>query len=169
MNNRLAVIHWFPLEQYPPSQNLLNYFGDRANFSVLACSTHNVACDLSEIAIDRARRYCGDAPNIEFHAEDIRSGIPAHDVQVCLVSDVLYYLSSREIASFAIELASRMSFSGQLVFANEWNKSYRDLTHPEKACQAIVKTGRWAQLSFQQRSIDEDSCLWVGVFEVTKG
>lgn len=128
-----------------------------------------IACDLSDIAVDRARRYCSDAPNVEFHAQDIRSGIPAHDVQVCLVSDVLYYLSAREISSFAIELASRMSASGQMVFANEWNKSYRDLTHPEKACQVILNTGHWKKLSFEQKSVDEDSCLWVGVFEVTKG
>ncbi len=128
-----------------------------------------IACDLSDVAIDRACRYLGDAPHVKFLAQDIRRGIPAHDVQVCLVSDVLYYLSPREISSFAIELASRMNSSGQMVFANEWNKSYRDLTHPEKACQVILNTGRWAKLSFAQKSIDEDSCLWVGVFEVTKG
>jgi 2-polyprenyl-3-methyl-5-hydroxy-6-metoxy-1,4-benzoquinol methylase len=128
-----------------------------------------IACDLSDIAIDRARRYCGDALNVEFHAQDIRSGIPAHDVQVCLVSDVLYYLSPREISSFAIELASRMNPSGQMVFVNEWNKSYRDLTHPEKACQVILNTGRWTRLSFAKKAVNENGCLWVGVFEVTKG
>ena len=128
-----------------------------------------IDCDLSDIAVDRARRYCGDALHVEFHAQDIRSGIPAHDVQVCLVSDVLYYLSPREISSFAMELASRMNSAGQMVFANEWNRSYRDLTHPEKACQVILNTGRWTKLSFEQKSVDEDGCLWGGVFEVTKG
>lgn len=67
------------------------------------------------LRLDHARRYCGDAPHVEFHAQDIRSGIPVHDVQVCLVSDVLYYLSPREISSFAIELASRMNSSGPMV------------------------------------------------------
>lgn len=38
---RLAVVHWFPLEQYPPARNLLNYFGDEPDFCVLACTTHH--------------------------------------------------------------------------------------------------------------------------------
>jgi hypothetical protein len=38
---RLAVIHWFPLEQYPPAQNLLNYFSNRPDFDVLCCTTSN--------------------------------------------------------------------------------------------------------------------------------
>jgi 16S rRNA A1518/A1519 N6-dimethyltransferase RsmA/KsgA/DIM1 with predicted DNA glycosylase/AP lyase activity len=75
-----------------------------------------VACELSETVIDRARSYCGDCANIEFYTQDIRCAIPAQGVQVCLVSDVLYYLSPRERTSFVIELASRMNFSGQLIF-----------------------------------------------------
>ena len=37
---RLAVVHWFPLEQYPPARNLVNYFGDDPGFCVLVCTTH---------------------------------------------------------------------------------------------------------------------------------
>ena len=128
-----------------------------------------IACDLSDIAIDRARTHCGDSANIEFNVQDIRHGIPAHNVHVCLVSDVLYYLSPREISVFANQLASRMNSTGKLVFANEWSNGYHDLTHPKKACEVILNTGRWVQLSFAQKASGAGGSLWVGVFEVTKG
>lgn len=38
---RLAVIHWFPVEQYPPALNLLTYFADLPEWEVLAFSTCN--------------------------------------------------------------------------------------------------------------------------------
>lgn len=38
---RIAVLHWFPVEQYPPTMNLLNYFGSVQELEVLTCSTHN--------------------------------------------------------------------------------------------------------------------------------
>ena len=41
MSIRFAVVHWFPLEQYPPAQNLLVHFSKQPDFSVLACSTDN--------------------------------------------------------------------------------------------------------------------------------
>lgn len=37
--HRLAIVHWFPLEQFPPAQNLINFFTDHAEFQVLCCST----------------------------------------------------------------------------------------------------------------------------------
>ncbi len=130
---------------------------------------HVVACDLSCIAIDHARKYCGEAKNIEFHCLDIRQGIPSQGIDVCLVSDVLYYLSPREIEAFAVELASAMNVGGLLIFANEWNSAYRDLTHPEKACRSIVVAKHWRQRSFEQCVSDELCSHWIGVFEVLKG
>jgi hypothetical protein len=36
---RLAIVHWFPLEQFPPVQNILEFFGEQSNFQVLCCAT----------------------------------------------------------------------------------------------------------------------------------
>ncbi len=33
---KLAVIHWFPLEQYPPATNLLDYFARQPDWRVSA-------------------------------------------------------------------------------------------------------------------------------------
>ena len=127
-----------------------------------------VACDLSAEAIRRAQRYCDGLSNLQFHCVDIRHQIPANDVQVCLVSDVIYYLSAREIREFATELSSRMSDTGLLVLANEWNSDYRELTHPEKAVQYVDVTGRWRRVSLEHHDQGEQGSHWIAVFEVVK-
>jgi hypothetical protein len=38
-NIRLAVIHWFPLEQFPPAQNMLNFLASQPNNHILCCTT----------------------------------------------------------------------------------------------------------------------------------
>lgn len=38
---RIAVIHWFPLEYYPPATNVLNYFGCQAETETYAFSSEN--------------------------------------------------------------------------------------------------------------------------------
>ena len=131
-------------------------------------ATQVVACDLSAKAIQRAQRFCDGLSNLQFHCVDIRHRIPANDVHVCLVSDVIYYLSAREIREFAIELSSRMSDTGLLVIANEWNTDYRDLTHPEKAVQWIGATGRWRRLSLEHHAQGEQGSHLIAVFEVVK-
>ena len=131
-------------------------------------ATQIVACDLSEEAIQRAQRYCAGVGNLQFHCVDIRHQIPANDVHVCLVSDVIYYLSAREIREFATQLSSRMSPNGLLVIANEWNTGYRELTHPEKAVQWIGATGWWRRLSLEHHAQGERGSHWIAVFEVVK-
>ncbi len=38
---RIFVLHWHPLEQYPPTMNLLNYFSGFPDCAVAVCSSHN--------------------------------------------------------------------------------------------------------------------------------
>ena len=38
---KVFVLHWFPLEQYPPVMNLCNYFGDRSDYCVEVSTTRN--------------------------------------------------------------------------------------------------------------------------------
>ncbi len=41
---RIFVLHWQPLEQYPPTKNLLNCFSSFPDCSVAVCSAHNDRC-----------------------------------------------------------------------------------------------------------------------------
>lgn len=36
---RLAVVHWFPLEQFPPAQNMLNFLASQLKSDILCCTT----------------------------------------------------------------------------------------------------------------------------------
>ncbi|MFN9290855.1 MAG: class I SAM-dependent methyltransferase, partial [Planctomyces sp.] len=56
-----------------------------------------VACDLSEMAVQRAQAYCSDLSNVRFLATDVRDRLPEGSFDECLASDVLYYLSPSEI------------------------------------------------------------------------
>ncbi len=38
---RIFVLHWHPLEQYPPTMNLLNYFSGLRDCTVAVCSSHD--------------------------------------------------------------------------------------------------------------------------------
>lgn len=38
---RIYVLHWHPLELYPPTMNLLNYFSSLPDCTVAVCSSHN--------------------------------------------------------------------------------------------------------------------------------
>lgn len=39
---RLAIIHWFPVEYYPPVTNLMNCFAANAGLRIVAYTSHNV-------------------------------------------------------------------------------------------------------------------------------
>jgi protein-L-isoaspartate O-methyltransferase len=131
-------------------------------------ATQVVACDLSEVAVQRAQQYCDGLSNVRFHCVDIRHQIPANDINVCLMSDVIYYLSTREIREFATKLPSQICDNGLLIIANEWNTDYRDLTHPEKAVQCIDGTGYWRRVSLEHYAHGDEGSHWIAVFEVVK-
>ena len=38
---RLAVVHWFPIEYYPPVTNLMNLFGRNTHFAISCYTSHN--------------------------------------------------------------------------------------------------------------------------------
>ncbi|MFM8479386.1 MAG: class I SAM-dependent methyltransferase, partial [Planctomycetaceae bacterium] len=99
------------------------------------------ACDLSAEAIERARSWCGNNARVQFHVGDIRSQLPGGTFDVCLLSDVLYYLSPAEIRKLSNQLSSRLRPRRRLIFANEWNANYRDLTHPKQALEALIADG----------------------------
>lgn len=129
-------------------------------------ATEVVACDISDEAIRRARLFCDGLTNLQFHCLDIRKEIPGHDLKLCLISDVIYYLSNGEISKFATELAKRMNPSGLLVLANEWNDNYCTLTHPKAAIEIITDTRQWHQVFVEQKQQGGSAHFWIAVFRM---
>jgi len=111
---------------------------------LLLLANQVVACDLSDLAAARAAAHCAGVGSGLFLTMDIRRKIPEGKFDTCLLSDVLYYLSPAEIRDLSGRLHRSMPKPRRLIFANEWNVSYRDLTTPEVALQCLTTSGQWS-------------------------
>lgn len=123
-----------------------------------------LACDISELAIERARRRNADVENVEFVTADIRDGLMLKSPDLIVFSDVLYYLAPKEISKVIKECASTIKRDGILLFANEWASHYRKLTSPDETLELINATGEWNQLSNTKTDTSAASTLTVTSF-----
>jgi SAM-dependent methyltransferase len=105
-----------------------------------------VACDISPLAIAAARESCAGLTNVEFRAADIREGFPGEGFDLCLFSDVLYYLSTAEIDEVLREAAARTTRGGWLVIANEWRDGARGLTAPSYPLGQLAASPAWTRV-----------------------
>jgi SAM-dependent methyltransferase len=101
------------------------------------------ACDISPAAVARARENCRDLANVEFRVVDIRDGFPGEAFDLCLFSDVLYYLSPRETDAVLDEAARRSRVGGCLIIVNEWRAGARGLTSPHYSFGRLDADARW--------------------------
>jgi SAM-dependent methyltransferase len=109
-----------------------------------------VACDISSSAVEQARENCRGLANVEFHVADIRAGFPGEMFDLCLFSDVLYYLSKRETDAVLDEAAQRTAPGGTLLVVNEWRSSARGLTPPSYAFGRLDASASWRRVQFSQ-------------------
>lgn len=124
-----------------------------------------VACDLSEVAVQRAQAYCSDLNNVRFLAADVRNRLPDGSFDECLASDVLYYLSPGEIQVLGQRLRQLLGGTGRLVFANEWNQGYCDLTAPEAALRCLAKGGKWVCVRQDNQDLGQGRSHFLAVLE----
>jgi SAM-dependent methyltransferase len=129
---------------------------------------HVIACDVSEEAIRRAQNYCKHATNIEFLCLDIRNGLPASQIEFCVMSDVLYYLSIREIRDTIANLSLHMTQTGRILFANEWHSNYRHLSDPEIVCKSIESEGLWHCEWLKRTPLSAGAEHWIATFYRTE-
>jgi SAM-dependent methyltransferase len=103
-----------------------------------------IACDISAEAIAGARANCRAYPNVDLRIADIRAGFPEDGFDLCLFSDVLYYLSPRETDAVLDETAQKTTLGGALLIVNEWRAGARGLTPPTYAFGRLDSDPRWA-------------------------
>lgn len=128
-----------------------------------------MACDLSPTAIARAKDNCRDFQNITFSVGDIRTSPLSDDFDLCIMSDVLYYMTSQEIAQLLKRLSTRIRLRGWLLFANEWKPDYQDLTAPEVILEELRADTRWTLSSCRQFEGANGSTLTIALFQFTSG
>jgi SAM-dependent methyltransferase len=114
---------------------------------IAARAARVVACDLSAAAVAQARETCRGLGNVEFHVADIRRGFPGEAFDLCLFSDVLYYLSAAETDGVLAEAGRRIAPGGFLMIANEWRDDASGLTPPAHALAALAADRRWERHS----------------------
>jgi len=87
---------------------------------MLAEKAENVlAVDISERALERAKKRCASAANVRFQQHDIANGLPdgAFDLIVC--SEVLYYLrDAAAVAAIARQMKERLPVGGHLLMTH---------------------------------------------------
>lgn len=101
-----------------------------------------VACDISPQAIAQART--AGLPNVDFRVADIRDGFPGDGFDLCLFSDVLYYLSPREIDAVLREAGAKTRPGGFLAIVNEWRAGLRGLTSPAYGFSRLDASADWS-------------------------
>lgn len=105
-----------------------------------------VACDFSPDAVAQARRRLADAPHVECRVVDIREGFPGADFDLCLFSDVLYYLSRRETDEVLAQAAHAIAPGGFVVIASEWRANASGLTDPAYALARLDAQAGWTRV-----------------------
>ncbi len=106
-----------------------------------------VACDFSPDAVAQTRRRLTDAPHVECRVADIRDEFPGADFDLCLFSDVLYYLSKRETELVLAEASRRIVPGGFVVIASEWRENASGLTDPAYALARLDAQPGWTRLT----------------------
>ena len=114
-----------------------------------------IACDISAEAIRQARENGGAPPHVEFRVADIRAGFPDTGFDLCVFSDVLYYLSPRETNAVLNEAAQKTTVGGVLLIVNEWNAHARGLTPPTYAFRKLDDDPRWEPVSASRAPFGE--------------
>jgi predicted TPR repeat methyltransferase len=114
-----------------------------------------IACDLSAEAVRQARENCRRLDHIEFHVADIRAGLPGEGFDLCLFSDVLYYLSARENDAVLDDAARKTAPCGVLAIVSVWDKRARGLTPPSYAFAKLDDDPRWTRIRALQTPFGE--------------
>jgi SAM-dependent methyltransferase len=123
-----------------------------------------VACDISELAIQRSKQNCLGLRNVQFIRADVRKGLPIGFFDLILCSDVLYYLSKKEAVHVLESFARSLRPGAFLLFSNEWQANYRCLLNPQEAFGLISHAGVWKKLRSEEIKYDDQRVLSVGLF-----
>ncbi len=78
-----------------------------------------LAVDISERALERARKRCSGLENVRFEQHDIAQGVPAGKYALIICSELLYYLrDGQAVARFAHQLTQALPIGGYLLMTH---------------------------------------------------
>ncbi len=100
-----------------------------------------LAVDVSAVALDLARRRCADLGHVAFARMRVPAQWPRGRFDLCVLSEMLYYLSDGESAVLARRLPRAMGPGGVLVMVNWRGLTGTDCTGERAArrlCRALA-------------------------------
>lgn len=77
-----------------------------------------IALDVSEVAIEIAKRRCGNRPNISFIVAEVPGFWPNVAADLIVLSELLYFLDAGEIDQLAEQVAAHWVGGGDCVLVN---------------------------------------------------
>ncbi len=80
---------------------------------------HLLAIDISDVALERARKRCTRNSNVSFAQHDLSEGMIGADYDLVVCSEIIYYLRDRAaIENFAPQVRNSMKPGGQLLMTH---------------------------------------------------
>ena len=113
-------------------------------------------------AVRRTLERCESIGNVTALTADIRQGFPVEQVDLAVFSDVLYYLSEKEISLVLNEAEEHVVPGGLLLFVNEWQPVHRGLTSPEAVIRLMNRRAAWRQIC-----LDSVQFVWTSPVTIT--
>ncbi len=111
-----------------------------------------LAVDVSEVALEQARRRCADLPQVTFMRCDLAQEFPDGRFDLILVSEVGYYFAQRDLEALRARIAQALLPGGQLLLVHYTGETNYPLT-ADQVHQAFLA----AQLEGWMRLVEQRS------------
>ncbi len=113
-----------------PRENYKSAFEIGCSIGVLTASLAKkcqslLAVDVSEKAIEQAKKRCADLPNVRLEKMEIPKEFPAEKFDLILISEVGYYLSSTDWRVASEKVFAHLSIQGQIILVH-WTPIVED-------------------------------------------
>lgn len=112
------------------------------------------ACDISDIAIKRAREINQGNPKIEYRTIDIVSEDIAEKYDLIFCSEVLYYLNLQQLKSTIQKIINLLNWNGKLLLLH--SRSLKDDTDGLELKEFGAKTIHEMFISVNNLAIEQD-------------
>ena len=108
------------------------------------------AIDVSEAALDRARRRCADLPNVAFARASFPAECPVARADLVVVSEVAYYWSADDFARARDRIAATLAPDGRLLLVHFLPKVDEYVRDGDAVHDTFLADGRFASVAAER-------------------
>lgn len=112
-----------------------------------------LSLDVAEAALDQARERCRDLPHVTFLRARVPAEWPAGSFDLVLLSEVVYYLDTSDVAALADRVRQSLRASGGVILVHWTGETDYPLTGNEAAEHFIARAADFTRV-VRQTSTD---------------